>query len=120
WAAKGLDEQAIHVWALEGNRRGWDPKWLTPGQVSPDEPDLRREHIDITCPGPRCSQRSYRSDYENLQTLLMKVATDADLCSICGQPFAVILWADANVIVMKLSMLELAHQHAERHYGLPV
>lgn len=113
WAAEGVDEDAIRVFAMEGNRRGHDFRWMVSGWTKPDV-DLRRDAIEIRCVRERCSQRGYRSDGDKLQTLLMKIATDEALRA------AVTISADESLIVMKLYALHLAHEYAKKYYGLRV
>jgi hypothetical protein len=114
WAAEGIDEESISLYPMTAERRGWDPKWLTPAQTGPDEPDLRREAAEIKCPEPRCSQRAYRCDDEKLQTLLTKIATDDKFRTV----FAV--RADESQIVMTLHALHAARDTAKRCYRLQV
>lgn len=122
-AAEGIDEVAVVDWPMEGDQRGHDPQWLEiPGWPArdPDEPDLRRDAVEIRCLAEHCTTWAYRSDDDKLQTLLTKIATDENPCSECGLPFAVTVSADDKLIVMKLQSLHLARKHAEKHYGLRV
>lgn len=48
----------------------------------------------------------------------MKIATDVELCSQCGLPFAVTLSSNNDLVVMTLQQLHLARGHAQTHYGL--
>ena len=85
--------------------------------IGPDEPDLRRDAIEILCPAvqeKRCSRRAYRSDEDKLRTLLTKIATDEKFRTV----FAV--HADDSLIVIKLDSLHLARATAKQHYGLDV
>lgn len=115
-AAQGVDEPAIGVWPMEGDRRGQDPKWLpVPGfTIGPDEPDLRRDAVEIRCPAQRCSRRAYRCDDAKLQTLLNLYATDEKFRSV----FAVS--ADEKLIVTTLDALHWARDTAKTHYHLAV
>jgi hypothetical protein len=116
WASDGVDERAIGVWAMEGDNPGWDPKWLVSGWTDPDEPDLRRDAIEIRCLGldGRCSRRPYRSDGDKLQTLLMTIATDEKFLTTFT------MQADESQIVMTLEALHSARDTAKRCYGLRV
>jgi hypothetical protein len=99
WPAEGIDEHASFIWPMEGDQRGRDPKWLVSGWTTPDEPDLRRDAIELVCPEKRCSRRPYRSDVDKLQTLLMQFASSAALRA------AFTLWADDSLIVVVLDEL---------------
>jgi hypothetical protein len=117
WApAEGVDEHAVVLWPMEGDQRGHDAKWLPmPGwTIGPDEPDLRRDAIEIRCPTEHCTTWAYRCDEDSLQTLLTKIATDDKFRN------AVTVSADEKLIVMKLKALHLARGHARKHYGLQV
>jgi hypothetical protein len=114
WAAKGVDEPAIRLWPMEGNRRGWDPKWLGPERLTASEPDPRREAIEIGCPVEACTTWAYRSDDKKLQTLLTKIATDPQFRA------AVTVSADEKLIVMKLKAMHLARGYTQKHYHLQV
>ena len=114
WAAKGVDGHAIRMWPMEGDRRGWDPKWLGPERHHLDEPDPRRFAIEIVCPAPHCSRRPYRSDDDRLQTLLTAITTDERLRGV----FTVS--ADESVIVMTLEALHAAREIASAKYRLTV
>jgi hypothetical protein len=114
WAAEGVDESAIGIWPMEGNQRGHDPKWLRSEWTAPDEPDLRRDAIEIKCRGDRCGRRAYRSDEDKLQSLLTKIATDEKFRTV----FTVS--ADDSLIVISLDALHLARNTAKKQYGLPV
>lgn len=105
WAAEGVDEAAIGIWAMEGNRRGFDPwRIVLAAQRRPDPGDPRREAIEIRCLEEHCTTWAFRSDGEKLQTLLTKIATDEKLRT------AVTVSADEKLIVMKLQALHLARK----------
>lgn len=115
-AAQGVDEHAIGVWPMEADRRGQDPKWLPiPGlQVGPEEPDLRRDAVEIRCLTPRCSRRAYRCDDAKLQTLLTTIAADGKLRAV------VTVSADESQIRMTLDALHLARDTVKNYYHLHV
>jgi hypothetical protein len=98
---------AIRLFAMQGDNRGHDPKWLVSAWTGPDEPDLRREAIEIGCPEPQCSRPAYRSDAAKFQTLLTTITTDDQLRA------AVTITADDTVIVMRLDALHSARKYAK-------
>lgn len=130
WPVEGVNEDALLMWPMEGDQHGHDPArlvpewsaapdrdrrvadWYTARGLTPD--DLRRWAIEIRCPQKRCSQRAYRSDDTNLQTLLNLIATDEKFRA------AVTVSADDKLIVMRLRALHSARRHAVQHYGLRV
>jgi len=102
------------LWPMEGDQRGHDPKWLpVPGwTIGPDEPDLRRDAIEICCLTEHCTTWAYRCDEDSLQTLLTKIATDKFRNAVTVSA--------EKLIVMKLQALHLARRHARKYYGLRV
>ena len=104
WAAEG--ETAISIWPMEGNTRGWDPKWLRPGvDTGPDDIDQRRFALEINCPAPRCWKK-YRSPDDKLQTLLMRIATDDKFRA------KFVIRADESMIEMTLDALRNSAREA--------
>ncbi len=113
WPAEG--EAAAGIWPMEGDQRGWDPKWLRPGiDTGPDDIDERRFAIEIGCPAPQCTTWAYPSDYTKLQTLLTKIFADEKFRT------AVTLSADDKLIVMRLQGLHVARKAARTRYRLTV
>jgi hypothetical protein len=107
WGAEGVDQAAIAIWPMEGNTRGWNPKWLRPGvDTGPDDVDHRRFAIEISCRVPGC-QKKYRSPDEKLQTLLTKIATDGNFRTKFVER------ADESTIEMTLDKLRDSARHAD-------
>jgi hypothetical protein len=117
WAAEGIDQAAIGIWPMEGDKPdkpGWNPKWIENPYPAPGDDDPRRFHIEISCPQKRCRTWAHRGDDDKLQTLLTKIADDETFRA------AVTMFADDKLIVIKLEALRLAKKYAKTRYGLQV
>jgi hypothetical protein len=106
WAAEGVDEAAIGMWPLEGDKRGWGIERI----MNPPEPgdDPRRLAIEICCMEKRCSRPAYRSDDDKLQNLLMLIVTDERFRT------AFTVRADETLVEMTLDALHHARETAKK------
>jgi hypothetical protein len=116
WAQSIADEAAMELWPRTGKKPGWDPAFLT------EKPDPRqRLAIAIPCPNEHCRTFAYRApDDAMLQTLLTRIATDVNPCSVCGNPFAFTRSFTDDMIIMTLQQLHWTEKHARAHYDMHV
>ncbi len=119
WFLNG-DADHVELIDLDGDRRvDWSPmrSMWDKGFVS-EEPTRRA--FEIPCRWRACTVWAYRSDYDELQKLLARIATDASSpCDVCGkQPFVETVESNDHLVVMTIEELRQASRHTTGKCGV--